>query len=501
MALRLPEITQRGRLHPSARKERKHTVKTREDAFTRLTVAAAQARHSDIPKERANAALTTLMGGLPPLPAGVEAMIATQYVEVPVAVISQGGSIAFLGIKRSGSKYVVRIDGGTFEMRVVDRYKEWEHIGHVHFPEGSEDVAYTTVLGGGRAFVIWGDWLAPILRGIGGECVGIYCFDRAPHRKCLVTYQHGTFQKMVLYTEGVCIGDNSELDPVHFNCADTKLTVMGMFDNKIAVAMKSASKTHRISQFHMEGTLACPSLAYDAIVKDSLMIRDGELSFVGWNDQSSEEEVGVTGEAFLVRSDSQVSLGPVYQVGQIHCLDSGRVLVETYMRRIKPGGKTVPSVGHLMLSDPLTGHTLTLRRTINVRRILETDSHLVMFVTDDGSEDGHIKRLYFIKKSVDGGWEDRESYTVISGACALLDSGNKKTFTIERGHGGQRQLVALDWERAAPMNEVMSGSLNVHRYCSSAPLYTPSDCLVQTDRGLMSWKFVNGTFYVIRYPW
>lgn len=34
----------------------------------------------------------------------------------------------------------------------------------------------------------------------------------------------------------------------------------------------------------------------------------------------------------------------------------------------------------------------------------------------------------------------------------------------------------------------------------SHPLYTPFDRLVPTEEGVFGWHFVNGTFYIIRYP-
>ncbi len=485
MALRLPEIPQRGRLHPSARKERKHTVKTTEDAFTRLTVAAAQARHSEIPKDRADAALTTLLGGLPPLPSGIEAMFATEYVGVPMSVISRGGRIASLGIRHDGSKHVVIIDADTRGMRVVEECSSTEHVDHPCFPEGSEEVAYVVSGKDGLRIIRWGDWSLSVPGDIG--TISSIFFHEYVRKNCFVVHEDNGEYELVRF-------DESSQVPVGYDVRSPDLMVIGHFYG-ITVAQASVSERSKVVLLDYDGLVTWQSEPYDVIVEDSLMIRDGELSFVGWQAYGN----GRCGVAHLVGASGVVKLGNCHK-HWIHPLPSGQVLLETQQQSVSFERGAVKNKC-FKLSDPLTGHTLTLRWTTDVHALVETDSLLALFTRDTNAPDGFIDHIHFIKKNEDGGWENRDSYTFIQGASSLLTNWDGKTLVIECESKGHRQLVALNWQKAEPWKGVLSGYLNMGRFCTSAPLYTPVECLAQTERGLMTWKFVNGTFYVIRYPW
>jgi len=467
-------------------------VTTNQDAFTRLTVAAAQARHKETPPERADAALTVLNGGLPALPEGIEAMFATAYVQVPCAAISQQGRIAFLGIARDGRKQIVRIDPGTLGQRVVWEGATEDRVEHLHFPKGSDDEACVITSKDGSVCVQWGIWRIAVPVPQGDMLVGVSFWGTLSFRKCLVTYKGKQGQYLVRYDEGVHEAHTSKIATTEYDFTAGEIKILGHVGKRLAVLVRTDDlRSCKVLLLTSSGKHYWQSDWYDSISLDSLRIQGDDLSFVGWVQHGPTQNA-----AFLDGPSGRQELG-TYKHQKLYRLPSGQMLVLVSNPVLNEKARVVQP---LRIGDPVSGKRVDLWKMREVHGLGET-SGLTLFSGYRSGDDYSAGYAYlgFVPKLEGGGWA-RESYTVIPGGHRLLGLKDSQTVVVSRRQQGEvRELAFIAIETVLEQMSLATGFIDPRLVSRTAPAYVPDDQLKQTTRGLMAWKFVSGTFYVIRY--
>ena len=253
----------------------------KKDAFTELGHAALNARHNNTPPERAEAARLTLIGGLPPLPPHVALMTETPWDKVAMVAISPDGKIAVLGIEPNGNKEVVEwtVIDRRWTCRVITSTDGDYRVDHLHYPEGSEDVAFTVTAPDGKTRVYWGDW--KIDASNSAKVMEVYFFKRVltvpghDMKCCAVVSDNSSYQFIDIY-------------PLHEsrlgNIAHA-YKVLDYLEEKGFLVVCEGSKSGQSRLVLMDvrrREINWESDWYDRILEDSVMERDGEFSFVAF---------------------------------------------------------------------------------------------------------------------------------------------------------------------------------------------------------------------------
>lgn len=451
------------------------------DAWFRLIRDALDACERGKPPEQAEALRLTLAGKLPPLPPNVEAILRTNFVEVPMVAISGEGKIAYLGIIPSGEKDVRVFDTGLGDHLWIDTFPVGTHVGHLHYPQGSENVAFTVTASDGRTDVWWGDWEFKATDNASNKVVSIFGFrDKNGRRHCVVIYTCEEIQHADLFIEG---GPLSY--PFHapdFICGQ-ELKILGYFADRVAIKLIDQGKEAMfllVNGRAKPGEKAWQSDWYDGILDGSVMLRDGQFSFVGFNEVHPRQDgarslLAGTGDLFMVRLGSQEKITSCVLLDKVRCLQSGRILI----------------CGHrddIFLRDVFGSTQLSLKGAMEFRQIVEIPSGLVIQVI---MHDGFHGLLVV-----------HENWDAIPGVLSIYADGEVSNLRYWVDHlvfktGDRLGVISVanleNWLVESD-DDAYSDSIGY------SPLFTPFERLVSTDVGILSWHFVNGTFYFIRYP-
>ncbi|PJE76961.1 hypothetical protein COV05_02085 [Candidatus Uhrbacteria bacterium CG10_big_fil_rev_8_21_14_0_10_48_16] len=445
------------------------------DVFTELGHAVLDARHNGTPTERAEASRLTLLGKLPPLPPYVALMTETPWAQVAQVAISPEGKIAVLGIEPDGDKELVEftVVDRRWTTYVVDGTASNFYVDHLHYPEESEKVAFTVTPKGGITRVFWDDWKFDVPdKGVSA----IHCYfadDNQP--SCFVVSPRENGQKAQwkrkVHVDGHKMPSKSLAD-------GNQIKILGTFGDRIAtLRIREGQKS--VSLVDLNGDHHWDSDWYDEIIVDSVMLRNDEFSFVGWNQLRTmgQERSG----AFLESTRSKKSLDYDDQSGKIYCLPSGRILIQD-------GCVDLGWVLH----DVNTNMLISLLGVREFSEIVEIPSGLVVRVIKyDGSH--ALLVIHENWDSVPGLLHAFQADEIRS----LRRWGDHLVFEISECGSESIRVV-----RVEDLEEWLVETNDV-RYVgplATYPLYTPFERLVYTEEGILSWHFVNGTMYIIRYP-
>lgn len=455
---------------------KERTMSDKRDVFTQLGHAVLDARHNDTPPERVEASRLTLLGKLPPLPPYVTIMTETPWVQVAQIAISPEGKIAVLGIEPDGRKEIVewQVIDRRWTSRVVDGTDENFRIDYLHYPQGSESVAFTATAPDGKMRLFWGDWRLNLWEEAPGKIVDVKCFDNDRVNRCSVIYQVGEEQTLRLFIRGLRYNGKLYYDPKDIRCH--KLSVLGYSDTTEFIVQRFF-KNDKTSIVILNGKLETHQ--YDWIVNGSVMERDGNISFVAYDKDGFIYHVGLAGWDQIRKGYDRIKNATSPEEAVV-CLPSGRILIQER-----------EEVDQLILRDVDTNERIKLESVKKIDEIVEIPNGLVIQIIKDDGQCGLLV--------VHENWDTVPG--VLDFFCAnqlgnLRHLGDHLVFqTSGRGSESLRAMRIEEIQRWLVENSDDAYTDPIALY----PLLTPFERLVPTKEGILGWHFVNGTLYIIRY--
>lgn len=464
---------------------------SRIDVFTQLIVAAANARHDGTSPEIAEAARLTLMGHLPPLPPCVALMTQTSWREVAQVAISPAGKLVVLGIEKNGDKEIIEwtVISDRWTSRYVDSTWNEMRVDHLHYPEESDDVAYTVTKPDGGTMLFWGNWSVVIEDTSYGPVRGIFCLFDGDMRKCVVTYERKsdhTHMTAALFIEGQMVSGSKEEHNSWEIASGDGVHVLGQFGDRIVVRVTEEGH-NAMCLVGQPGEEIWQSQWYDHVSENSAMERDGNFSFVGYNLTSYQDKTGCRGDAYLVSQHGSRQIASGISHNQIHCLPSGRILIEE-----REEGCRLRLRDALPIDDTSSNGIDLMTEVQKIHEIVETRTGIAIHANHGVG--GYSLLL------VD--WETDTVWGITEGAFRADVMQHFRRWDDNLVFQSGNRLMIIPVARVEAWldreNSIRPGNAPLQVY--SYPLYTPFDRLVPTEEGILSWHFVNGTFYIIRYP-
>lgn len=454
------------------------------DAFDLLIMEAHKGRHA-LPNEQFDSARKTLLGQLIPLGSHVVHAFKLRGSHVYDVAISEHGKVAIVYGFQGDAKTLavwdgIDEDGFPRGVRIIKRWtSRVVYIEHLHFPKGSEEPAYVVTDESAERAVVT-------------VCLPGYHHDYVCETNHVASLLfHFDTRPIPLITtafDTVMWGPFKHWRDAEWNYDGVAIEVIGGAPQAVVVEYRVLSGEHYVDA-KVEVTDTWTSERYKMIQGNSFAMRrippsvewwagaprEPQPSFIAWIDRTEESRGGW----HLVFPQGTVELWDDPRVKAM-CLADGRIL---YLDEI-PGDPI-----RVAFHEPLTNWESDGRCTTPVLQVAAVEStwsdRLAVLATNHawGEQVGPVPQLRFYDHQGDG---DDAPVDLPGAKHMMVVGGHILTDPVRNG------LRVLHWEHFDKIHKATEDG--------DIPLYGPMDRLVPVSGGyLMTWVFVNGTFYVIRY--